>query len=93
MKQKHLLAVICAAVSALSMAVFFNQRSYAEEEDFFTVSAPAETDGNTITTPDGQKWSRVKSLDDNKSYVICVKKSDGTEVMLSAGDGQDEEYI
>ena len=91
MKPKHLLVFICAAVSLLSATAYINQKLYAEEETN-TISALVESDGSTITTADGQKWYRVKSFDDNKGYVISVKKTDGTEVLFTGG-GEGNEYI
>ncbi len=91
MKPKHLLVFICAAVSLLSATAYINQKLYAEEETN-TISALVESDGSTIATADGQKWYRVKSFDDNKGYVISVKKTDGTEVLFTGG-GEENEYI
>ena len=90
---KKLIAAVFVALSLTVPAGSFGRTAYASDNAQFTVSDISQDESGIITTPDGQKWYRVKNFDDNRYYIICTEASDGSQVMLTVNDNAREEYV
>jgi hypothetical protein len=82
-------AAAAAAVFSLSLPVY----AYGAGEAHYTVTAPISEENGVLTLADGQKWYKVNSFEDENDYIICVKGSDGRQMLFTAADDNYREYI
>ncbi len=52
---------------------------------FALIAAQTAEDG-VLTLDNGQKWYRVNRFEDNQSYIMTVKQTEGEQLMLAAAD-------
>ena len=87
--KKAAAAAAAAAVFSLSLPVY----AYGAGEAHYTVTAPISEENGVLTLADGQKWYKVNRFEDENDYIICVKGSDGRQMILTAADDNYREYI
>ncbi|MBO7472467.1 MAG: metallophosphoesterase [Ruminococcus sp.] len=84
--------LLLAAVSSILTLVLDDNYVYSAAEDF-TEILPYTSENGIITLDDGQQWFKATELENDRNYLITVRRSDGSDVMLTADDKISAEYI
>ena len=68
------------------------QETGSPTQPVFTVTVPAAAEGSKLTTADGQEWFKVSEFEPGQDYLITVRNSDGTQVMLTLTAGAQSSF-
>lgn len=82
-----------AAAAAAVISLSFDLCANAADEGHYIVTAPLSEEMGVLTLADGEKWYKVNSFEDENDYIICVKGSDGRQVIFTAADDDYREYV
>ena len=86
------LSLLLAAVASTFIMHFSDTYAYAAAEDF-SATVPQASEKGVITLNTEQQWFKATELENGRNYLIGIKKSDGSTVLLTADDHISPEYI
>ena len=86
------LSLLLAAVSSAFIMQFSDTYAYGAAEDF-SATVPQASEKGVITLDNDQQWFKTTELENGRNYLISIKKSDGSDVLLTADDHISAEYI
>lgn len=85
------------AAAFFAAAVFFTIlipfQPQTAKADHYIASAPYSLEKGVLTLENGEKWYKVNEFENGNDYIITVKGSDDSEVMLTAANDSISEYI
>lgn len=84
--------LLLAAVSSAFIMQFSDTYVYAAAEDF-SATVPQASEKGVITLDNDQQWFKTTELENGRNYLISIKKSDGSNILLTADDHTSAEYI
>ncbi len=88
---KKISLLLTSAIAAVMMQSV-NAYVYGAAEDF-TTTIPHTSENGIITLNSGQQWFKATELENGRNYLIGIKCSDGSSVLLTADDHTTAEYI
>lgn len=86
------LSLLLAAISSAFILKYSDNIAFGVADDFTATTPLASKDG-IITLENGDHWYKADELENGGHYLITVRRSDGSYVMLTADDRISAEYI